>query len=70
MTELEWRWIFANRLSAMLDKRGLSQSEFASRMGLTDVCVSRYMNVGYSPRISTLLKMCDVLECELKDLVI
>lgn len=70
MTEQEWRFIFSDRLHNMLKKRNITQWEFAEKMDLSFVTVSRYMNGERSPKMSTLLRMCDVLGCTLDELVV
>ncbi len=69
MMEHDWRWIFANRLDKLLDQRGLSSKDFAHMIGVTEVCVSFYLNGSRTPSIRTLLVMCDVLDCTMDELV-
>ena len=47
----------ANRLSEMLKKRGMTQKEFAERLGVTEVSVSRYITGKRIPRATIIMKM-------------
>ena len=69
MTEKEWRMIFADRLKGLLEREGMSQADFAEHMEITDSAVSKYVHGRHTPKISTLLRMCSVLDCELVDLI-
>ena len=69
LTERDWRWSFSYNLKQLLEEREMTQAKFAELMGLTEVCISWYINANRTPSIATLLKMCDVLDCGMEDLV-
>ena len=52
---------FATRLTAELQRQGLSQREYADRAGLTEVTASRYARGERVPRASVILKTAEVL---------
>ena len=69
MTEQEWRWIFSNNLLKLLERNEMSQNSFAAYMNVTPAMVSRWVNVLATPKISTRLNMCSILDCEFSGLI-
>ena len=53
---------FANRLSECMEKKKISKSEFAEKIGVTPTAVSHWLNDGRTPNAFYLNKMCDVLK--------
>lgn len=53
---------FSKRLIALLDKKKMTRSEFAEKMGVTCVSVTHWLNDGRIPSTFYLNKMCDVLK--------
>lgn len=49
--------------------RGLTQSQLAERIGCPQSSVSRWEQTGKVPGTRYLIKIADVLECELKELI-
>ena len=61
-------WFFAqiaDRVTAQRNARGLSQRELAERVGTTQSAIARLEAGGRPPRIDTLLRIAEALDCEL-----
>lgn len=61
-------WFFANIADKVAERRlekGLSQRELAERCGTTQSAIARLERGGRPPRIDTLLRIAEALECEL-----
>lgn len=61
-------WLFAAIADQVADRRsvlGLSQQELAELCGTTQSAIARLESGGRPPRIDTLLKIADALDCEL-----
>jgi predicted transcriptional regulator len=61
-------WFFAQIADRVAQRRaemGLSQRELASRCGTTQSAIARLERGGRPPRIDTLLRIADALQCEL-----
>jgi transcriptional regulator with XRE-family HTH domain len=61
-------WFFAavaDKVAERRQERGLSQRELAELVGTTQSAIARLERGGRPPRIDTLLRIADALECEL-----
>src|SRR4051812_7805220 len=61
-------WFFAAIAEKVADRRaqrGLSQRELAELVGTTQSAIARLERGGRPPRIDTLLRIADALDCEL-----
>jgi transcriptional regulator with XRE-family HTH domain len=61
-------WFFAAIAQDVADRRqelGLSQRELAELVGTTQSAIARLERGGRPPRIDTLLRIADALECDL-----
>jgi len=61
-------WFFAQIADRVADRRrelGLSQAQLAELTGTTQSAVARLESGGRPPRIDTLLRIADALDCEL-----
>jgi transcriptional regulator with XRE-family HTH domain len=61
-------WFFAaiaDKVAARRQQRGLSQRELAELVGTTQSAIARLERGGRPPRIDTLLRIADALECDL-----
>jgi ribosome-binding protein aMBF1 (putative translation factor) len=61
-------WFFgqiADRVAEQRTARGLSQRELAELCGTTQSAIARLERGGRPPRIDTLLRIADALQCEL-----
>jgi transcriptional regulator with XRE-family HTH domain len=52
---------FAQRLSELLKKQGMSQKELAERVGITEASMSRYMNTNRIPKSEILANIATAL---------
>ena len=62
-------WFFAavaDKVAARRQARGLSQRELAELVGTTQSAIARLERGGRPPRIDTLLRIADALDCELE----
>ncbi|HEX2046091.1 MAG TPA: helix-turn-helix transcriptional regulator [Gaiellaceae bacterium] len=61
-------WLFAQIADRVVDlrrARGLSQAELAERCGTTQSAIARLEAGGRPPRIDTLLRLANALDCDL-----
>ena len=61
-------WFFAaiaDKVAAERQARGLSQRELAELVGTTQSAIARLERGGRPPRIDTLLRIADALDCDL-----
>jgi ribosome-binding protein aMBF1 (putative translation factor) len=61
-------WFFAQIADRVADRRtamGLSQRDLAERCGTTQSAIARLERGGRPPRIDTLLRIADALNCDL-----
>jgi transcriptional regulator with XRE-family HTH domain len=61
-------WFFAQIAQQVVEQRkahGLSQQELAALTGTTQSAIARLESGGRPPRIDTLLRIADALDCEL-----
>jgi transcriptional regulator with XRE-family HTH domain len=66
--EPEDGWFFtaiAEQVVEQRHARGLSQQELAELCGTTQSAIARFERGGRPPRIDTLLRIADALDCEL-----
>ena len=68
MTESEWLDIFSNNLIELIRDRGYTQADLAEDTGLSEATISAYINKRRIPKVTTLLNLALVLDCELEDL--
>jgi transcriptional regulator with XRE-family HTH domain len=62
-------WFFASIADQVADRRralGLSQAELAELTGTTQSAIARLESGGRPPRIDTLLRIANALDCELR----
>ena len=61
-------WLFAQIADQVVERRlaqSLSQTELASLVGTTQSAIARLESGGRPPKIDTLLRIADALDCEL-----
>ena len=61
-------WFFAqiaDRVASRRREQGLSQADLAALVGTTQSAIARLESGGRPPRIDTLLRIADALECDL-----
>ena len=68
ISHAEQGWFFAQIAGHVADRRralGLSQAQLAELTGTTQSAIARLESGGRPPRIDTLLRIADALDCEL-----
>ena len=60
---------FGKYLKRMLQRRGMTQVEFAKAVGTNEEQVSRWVNDARMPNVEMLVKIADVLDVSLERLV-
>ena len=63
--QVEWSYTIADKIDARLHQLGISQKEFAKRMGTSEAAVSRWIGGGQNFTLSTLAKISHVLNTPL-----
>lgn len=58
-----------NNLKAMRKLRGLTQTELAEQVGVTNTTISNYEQAVSRPNIEMIEKLCQVLKCNKTDLI-
>lgn len=69
MTELEFIDIFASNLADIMENRKYSQADLAWDAYLSQGTISKYLKGLQMPSIRSLVNICCVLDCEIKDLI-
>jgi DNA-binding transcriptional regulator YiaG len=59
--QVEWSYDIADKLDAKLRQMGVSQKEFARRVGTSEAAVSKWIGGGHNFTLSTLAKISSVL---------
>ena len=59
-----------NRIKEVLDAKGISQTELANRLGKTFNMVNLYATNKVQPLISVLYQIADILNVDVRDLLI
>jgi ribosome-binding protein aMBF1 (putative translation factor) len=68
LAHVEDGWLFAQIATQVIEQRrarGLSQAELAGLVGTTQSAIARLESGGRPPRIDTLLRIANALDCEL-----
>lgn len=59
--QVEWSYCIADKIDERLRHLGLSQKEFASRIGTSEAAVSKWIGGGHNFTLATLAKISSVL---------
>ena len=59
--ELDLSFAIADKIDVILKKKGMTQKEFAKKMGKTEAEVSRWLSGTHNFTIGTIAKICAVL---------
>ena len=68
LTEEECRKEFGIRLSRLMRRKGIMQSELSELTGITQASISQYINGRKSPSFYTVDKIARALDCSIEDL--
>lgn len=63
--QVEWSFAIADKIDARLKELGLTQKEFARKMGKTEAEVSRWLGGTHNYTLRTLAKISEVLDEDL-----
>ena len=55
--QVDWSYDIADRIDARLHKLGMSQKEFARRLGTSEAAVSKWVGGGHNFTLSTLARI-------------
>ena len=60
--QIEWSYSIADKINERLHHLGLSQKEFANRIGTSEAAVSKWVGGGHNFTLATLAKISSVLD--------
>lgn len=63
--ELSWRKQFGDRLKRLIHIKGMTQSQFARELGVTDATLSRYITGTHEPSMSKAERIAEILDCDI-----
>lgn len=69
MSEVEFIDIFADNLRDIMQEVGITQSELADESGVSRATINRYLAKQRLPTLKALINICDVLDCDLDELI-
>jgi len=58
-----------NRIKEVLGEKGLKQKWLAEKIGMTTVMINLYSNNRRQPKLTTLIKISDVLEVDISKII-
>lgn len=68
MTSKDTRDIFRKKLPQLMDRARMNQTDLAKAVGKSEASVSLWLSGGAFPRIDTIQKIAEALNCSIKDL--
>ena len=68
-TEKEWRRAFAGKLYKKMRMKGMTQNELSCRTNISIGMISKYINGRSTPNSYKLIKIADVLGCNVSELI-
>ena len=63
------RYVISENIRKRLSERGMMQKEFAQKVGVNEVTMSRWMSGIRPPSLYAMFEMAKVLNCTIDDLV-
>lgn len=69
MTEQEWRKYFSRSLEQMMRFKMITQKQLAEQSGLSQISITKYMNMRTTPSAYVIQRLADELQCSASDLV-
>ena len=69
VNKYEWSMEFCRRLKELLEDREMTQRELATRIGVTEVTVSRYVSGERIPKAPTVLEIARAVNCPVEVLI-
>lgn len=65
VSEIAWRKQFGDRLKRLIHIKGMTQSQFARELGVTEATLSRYITGIYEPSVSKAERIAEILDCDI-----
>lgn len=69
MNDKEWLHIFAVNLIWAMDMNNMSQRELSIKTGVSENTISNYIHENREPKITNVMKMAEVLNCDIRELI-
>jgi transcriptional regulator with XRE-family HTH domain len=69
MKQSEWKNVFSNNLSDILEEKGMSQAQLARDSGVSMGMISDYINKRSVPGIFAVINMAYALDMEVSELI-
>ena len=69
MSDLEWMKMFGENLKDIMKEVGITQRELADETGLTEACISYYVNGQRMPSVKAIINIGYALNCSEDDLI-
>lgn len=66
--EIKWRKDFGSNLQRLLHIKKITQTEFATKLGVTDATLSNYINGVHIPNGYKIRQMANILGCDINRL--
>lgn len=63
--ELAWRKQFGDRLKRLIHIKGMTQSQFARELDVTEATLSRYITGIHEPSASKIEQIAIILDCDI-----
>lgn len=62
--ERKWRMKFGDKLKRLIHIRNMTQGQFAAKLGISEVALSRYVTGTYNPNAYMLSRMAELLDVD------
>lgn len=69
INDLDCRNTFSRNLMDRMKTKGFGQATLAERTGLSSAIISKYLNKKSTPTITNAIRIADVLDCEVEELL-
>lgn len=69
MNREKWLHIFATNLIWAMRMNDMSQKELSIKTGISENAISNYVNENKEPKITNVVKMAEVLNCDIRELI-
>lgn len=60
---------FTKNLSLLINSSSKSKTQIAQELGVTQSCISNYISGASYPSLEALKKLCQILDCDYKDIL-
>lgn len=69
MDRKKWLHIFATNLVWAMYMNNMSQKELSIKTGISENAISNYVHENKEPKITNVVKMAEVLNCDIRELI-